>query len=38
MVVEQLFDSALLSEGLHPNPSEMLPRIQKLMELATTQK
>ena len=38
MVVEQLFDSALLSEGLHPNPSEMLPRIQQLMELATAQK
>jgi len=35
MVIEQLFDSALLSEGLHPDPAEMLPRIQKLMELAT---
>lgn len=34
-IIEQLFDSALLSEGLHPNPAEMLPRIQKLMELAS---
>ncbi len=33
-LIEQLFDNALLSEGLHPNPAEMLPRIQKLMELA----
>jgi molecular chaperone HtpG len=34
-IIEQLFDSALLSEGLHPNPAEMLPRIQTLMELAS---
>ncbi len=33
--IEQLFDNALLSEGLHPNPAEMLPRIQQLLELAT---
>jgi len=31
-LIEQLFDSALLSEGLHPNPADMLPRIQQLME------
>lgn len=31
-LIEQLFDSALLSEGLHPNPVDMLPRIQQLME------
>ncbi len=33
LFIEQLFDNALLGEGLHPNPAEMLPRIQKLMEL-----
>jgi molecular chaperone HtpG len=33
--VEQLYDSALLVEGLHPNPAEMVGRIQQLMEAAT---
>jgi molecular chaperone HtpG len=33
--IEQVFDSALLSEGLLPNPAEMIPRIQKLIEAAT---
>ena len=33
LLIEQLFDNALLAEGLHPNPAEMLPRIQKLMEM-----
>ena len=32
--VEQLYDSALLAEGLHPSPTAMLPRIQLLMEAA----
>jgi molecular chaperone HtpG len=32
--IEQLYDSALVQEGLHPNPTEMLPRIQQLMALA----
>lgn len=32
--IEQLYESALAQEGLHPNPTEMLPRIQKLMALA----
>jgi len=36
--IEQLYDSALVQEGLHPNPSEMLPRIQKLMALAAAKK
>jgi molecular chaperone HtpG len=35
LTIDQLFDSALVQEGLHPNPTAMLPRIQKLMELAT---
>ena len=33
-VIEQLYDSALLAEGLHPDPAAMLPRIQALMEAA----
>lgn len=32
--VEQLFDNALLLEGLHPNPASMADRIQQLMEAA----
>ncbi len=36
--IEQVFDSALLSEGLLPNPAEMIPRIQKLIEAATSKK
>ncbi|MCA9958020.1 MAG: molecular chaperone HtpG [Anaerolineales bacterium] len=34
MSIEQLYDSALVQEGLHPNPVQMLPRIQELMMLA----
>jgi molecular chaperone HtpG len=34
VVIEQIFDSALLIEGLHPDPASMLPRIQDLMEKA----
>ncbi len=37
-LVEQLYESALLSEGIHPNPAEMLPRIQLLMEAAARMK
>lgn len=32
--IEQLYESALAQEGLHPNPLQMLPRIQELMMLA----
>ncbi len=32
--IEQLYDSALVQEGLHPNPTAMLPRIEQLMLLA----
>lgn len=32
--IEQLYESALLSEGIHPNPAEMLPRIEQIMEAA----
>ena len=33
--IEQLFDNMLLLEGLHPNPTNMIPRIQQLVEAAT---
>ncbi len=33
-LVEQIYESALLLEGLHPNPAEMVGRIQALMEAA----
>ena len=33
--IEQLFDNMLLLEGLHPNPANMIPRIQQLVEAAT---
>ena len=36
LTIEQLYDSALVQEGLHPNPTAMLPRIQQLLELATS--
>ncbi len=37
LTVEQVFDTALLQEGLHPNPADMVPRLQEMMELATKQ-
>jgi len=33
-IIEQLFESALLVEGLHPDPSSMAPRIQEIIEAA----
>lgn len=33
--IEQLYENALLQDGLHPNPAEMVQRIQRLMEAAT---
>jgi molecular chaperone HtpG len=32
--ITQLFDNALLLEGIHPNPADMVERIQTLMEAA----
>jgi molecular chaperone HtpG len=32
--IEQLYAGALMQEGLHPNPSDMLPRIQEVMQIA----
>jgi molecular chaperone HtpG len=34
MIVEQVYENALLIEGLHPDPASMIERIQKLMEKA----
>jgi molecular chaperone HtpG len=33
-IVEQIYESALLVEGLHPEPASMIPRIQAIMEAA----
>jgi molecular chaperone HtpG len=33
-IVEQIYDSALLVEGLHPDPSSMVSRVQQIMEAA----
>jgi molecular chaperone HtpG len=35
--IVQLYESGLLLEGLHPNPADMVSRIQSLMEAATRQ-
>ena len=34
LVVEQVYEDALLIEGLHPDPASMIARIQKLIEAA----
>jgi HSP90 family molecular chaperone len=34
LIVEQVYEDALLIEGLHPDPASMISRIQKLMERA----
>ncbi len=34
---EQLYDNALLLEGVHPNPAAMVPRIYELLEVAAQQ-
>ncbi|GAB4562510.1 MAG: molecular chaperone HtpG [Anaerolineae bacterium] len=34
LCAEQLFESQLLAEGLHPSPTDMVPRIQAIMEEA----
>ena len=32
LIIEQVYEDALLIEGLHPDPASMVQRIQKLME------
>jgi molecular chaperone HtpG len=34
LVIEQIYDSALLIEGLHPDPSSMAGRIQQIIQAA----
>jgi molecular chaperone HtpG len=34
LIIEQVYDNALLAEGLHPDPAGMAPRLQQLMEAA----
>jgi len=34
-LIEQLFENELVTEGIHPNPANMIPRIYQLMEAAT---
>ena len=36
-IVEQIYDSALLVEGLHPDPSSIAPRVQQIIEAALKQ-
>jgi len=33
-IIEQIYDSALLVEGLHPDPSSIASRVQQIMEAA----
>lgn len=33
-LIDQLYESELVTEGLHPNPASMIPRIYDLMEAA----
>jgi molecular chaperone HtpG len=34
LVIEQIYDSALLVEGLHPDPSSIAPRVQQIIDAA----
>ena len=36
LIIEQIYDSALLVEGLHPDPSGMAARVQQIIEAALT--
>ena len=38
IVIEQILDSALLVEGLHPDPSSMVQRVQEIMQVALLKK
>ncbi|MBL8079698.1 MAG: molecular chaperone HtpG [Anaerolineales bacterium] len=38
IIIEQIYDSALLVEGIHPDPSSMAPRVQQIIEAALKQK
>jgi molecular chaperone HtpG len=34
LIMDQIFENALLIEGLHPDPAGMIERIQKIIEAA----
>lgn len=34
LAIEQLYEGALVQEGLHPDPAKMVPRIEQLLSLA----
>jgi len=34
LVIEQIYDSALLAEGIHPDPSSIVPRVQEIIQAA----
>jgi len=36
LIIEQIYDSALLVEGLHPDPSGMAGRVEQIIEAALT--
>lgn len=36
LLVDQIYEDALLVEGLHPNPASMIERIQKIMQAAVS--
>lgn len=38
IIIEQIYESALLVEGLHPDPSSIAPRVQQIIEAALGQK
>src|SRR5215216_4194842 len=37
-IIQQIYDSALLVEGLHPDPSSIAPRVQQIIEAALARK
>ncbi|MDR3577246.1 MAG: molecular chaperone HtpG [Anaerolineaceae bacterium] len=38
LVIDQIYEDALLSEGLHPDPASMISRIQQFMEAALNER
>ena len=38
IIIEQIYDSALLVEGLHPDPSSIAARVEQIIEAALSQK
>ena len=38
VIIEQIYDSALLVEGLHPDPSSMVSRVEEIIQAALAKK